>query len=244
MRAMSGQVRREDDGAVRILTLDRPERRNAFTVALYRELTAALRDADSDESVRAVVLTGTGPAFSAGTDLEELSAIAAGTAPEGAGTAFPGLVDALSEVDVPLLAAVNGPGVGLGATMLAYFDLVFMAETARLRVPFAAMGVPPEAASSVLFPLRMGWQRAAQALLGSKWLSATEALAAGLVTAVSRPGFELADAVAAAHEIAVHDRRSTRTVKALMRSAERDLIAAARGREDDAYRLLFGKEKR
>jgi enoyl-CoA hydratase/carnithine racemase len=240
---MSGQVRREDDGAVRILTLDRPERRNAFTVALYRELTAALRDADSDESVRAVVLTGTGPAFSAGTDLEELSAIAAGTAPEGAATAFPGLVDALSDVDVPLLAAVNGPGVGLGATMLTYFDVVFMAETARLRAPFAAMGVPPEAASSLLFPLRMGWQRAAQALLGSKWLSATEALAAGLVTAVSRPGSELPDAVAAAQEIAVHDRRSTRTIKALMRAAERDLIAAARGREDDAYRLLFAGEE-
>lgn len=241
---MSGQVRREDNGPVRILSLDRPERRNAFTVALYRELTAALRDADSDESVRAVVLTGTGPAFSAGTDLEELSAIMAGTSPEGAGTAFPGLVDALCEVDVPLLAAVNGPGVGLGATMLAYFDLVFMAETARLRVPFAAMGVPPEAASSLLFPMRMGWQRAAQALLGSKWLSATEALDAGLVTAVSRPGCELTDAVAAAYEIAVHDRRSTRTIKALMRAAERDLIAAARARENDAYRLLFVGEER
>lgn len=106
------------------------------------------------------------------------------------------------------------------------------------------MGVPPEAASSLLFPMRMGWQRAAQALLGSKWLSATEALDAGLVTAVSRPGCELTDAVAAAYEIAVHDRRSTRTIKALMRAAERDLIAAARARENDAYRLLFVGEER
>ena len=164
--------------------------------------------------------------------------------PEGADTAFPGLLDVLSEASVPLLAAVNGPGVGLGATMLAYFDLVFMAETARLRAPFAAMGVPPEGASSLLFPLRMGWQRAAQVLLSAKWLSAPEALAAGLVTALSRPGCELGDAVAAAHEIAVHDRQSTRTIKALMRSAERDLIVAARTREDDAYRLLFAGEDR
>src|SRR5215469_9856472 len=132
---MTAQVRREDDGAVCILTLDRPEKRNAFTVALYRELTAALRDADGDENVRSVVLTGNGSTFSAGTDLDELTAIAAGIAPEVAGTAFPELVDALSEVDVPLVAAVNGPGVGLGATMLPYFDLVFMAETARLRAP-------------------------------------------------------------------------------------------------------------
>jgi enoyl-CoA hydratase/carnithine racemase len=236
---MHAQVRREDEGAVRILTLDRPERRNAFTVALYEELTEALRHADGDDTVRAVVLTGAGSAFSAGTDLEELSAIAAGTAPDGAGTAFPALVDALSEIDVPLVAAVNGPGVGLGATMLSYFDLVFMADTARLRAPFAAMGVPPEAGSSVLFPLRMGWQRAARALLGAPWISASEALAAGLVTAVCPPGRERAEAVAAAQEIASHDRRSTRTIKALMRAAERDLVTTARRREDEAYRLLF-----
>jgi enoyl-CoA hydratase/carnithine racemase len=241
---MTGQVRSRDEGAVRILTLDRPERRNAFTVSLYRELTAALRRADADEAVRAVVLTGAGPAFSAGTDLGELSAIAAGTAPEGAGTAFPALVDALSEVEVPLVAAVNGPGVGLGATMLCYFDLVFMAETASLRAPFAAMGVPPEAGSSVLFPLRMGWQRAARALLGSPWYSAAEALAAGLVTAVCPQGCEVAEAVAAAQEIAAHERGSTRTIKALMRSAERELVAAARAREDDAYRALFTREDR
>lgn len=236
---MTPQVGRRDDGAVRILTLERPERRNAFTVSLYRELTAALRDADADEAVRAVVVTGAGPAFSAGTDLDELAAIAAGTAPDGAGTAFPGLVDALAEVEVPLVAAVNGPGVGLGMTMLCYFDLVVMADTAALRAPFAAMGVPPEAGSSLLFPLRMGWQRAARALLASPWLSASEALAAGLVTAVCPPGCELGEAVAAAREIAVHDRASTRRIKALMRAAERDLVASARGREDEAYRALF-----
>jgi len=240
---MTRQVRREDDGAVCILTLDRPEKRNAFTVALYRELTAALRDADGDETVRSVVLTGNGSTFSAGTDLDELTAIAAGIAPEGAGTAFPELVDALSEVDVPLVAAVNGPGVGLGATMLPYFDLVFMAETARLRAPFAAMGVPPEAASSVLFPFRMGWHRAAQALLSSKWISAAEALSSGLITAVSQPGCERADAVAAAQEIAAAERSATRTIKSLMRSGERELITAARAREDDAYRRRFNREE-
>ncbi len=236
---MKSQVRAEDEGAVRILTLDRPDRRNAFDVALYRGLTTALLAADGDEAVRAVVLTGAGSAFSAGTDLEELSAIAAGEAPDGAGAAFPALVDALSEVDVPLVAAVNGPGVGLGATMLSYFDLVFMADSARLRAPFAAMGVPPEAGSSLLFPLRMGWQRAARAMLGSVWISAAEAQAAGLATAVCQSECLLAQALAAAQEIAAHERRSTRTIKALMRSAQRDLDAAARARDDDAYRRHF-----
>ncbi|HLX88183.1 MAG TPA: enoyl-CoA hydratase/isomerase family protein [Acidimicrobiales bacterium] len=242
--ADTGRVAWEHDGAVRILTLDRPARRNAFTVSLYRELTAALRQADDDESVRVVVLTGAGPAFCAGTDLDELAAIATGAAPDGAGTAFPGLLDALTEVSVPLVAAVNGPGVGLGATMLPYFDLVFMADTARLRAPFAAMGVPPEAASSALFPLRMGWLRAARALLAAAWMSADEALAGGLVTAISPAERVLADAVAAAQEIAAHERAATRSIKSLMRAAERDLIAATRAREDDAYRRLFRPEER
>ncbi len=232
-------VRQEDHGPVRVLTLDRPHRRNAFTVALYRQLAASLRQADVDEGVRSVVLTGAGPAFSAGTDLGELEAIAAGNAPDGAGSAFPDLLDTLSGINVPLIAAVNGPGVGLGVTMLSFCDLVFMARTARLRAPFAAMGVPPEAASSILFPLRMGWQKAARALLGSAWLTAEEALASGLVTAVCADETVLSEALAAANVIAEHDRRATRTIKTLMRAGERDLVAAARAREDDAYRQLF-----
>src|SRR3974390_1234267 len=91
--APAGQVTRRQDGAVRILTLDRPERRNAFTIELYQELTTALRQAEGDESVRAVVLTGAGTVFSAGTDLDELAAIAAGNAPDGAAAAFPRLLD-------------------------------------------------------------------------------------------------------------------------------------------------------
>ena len=238
-----GGVLRDEHGAVRLLTIDRAERRNAFSVALYQELTAALRQADADESVRAVVVTGAGSVFSAGTDLQELEAIAAGTAPPGAGSAFPALVDALCEVQVPLVAAVNGPGVGLGATMLAYFDLVVMAETARLKLPFAAMGVPPEAASSVLLPLRMGWQRAARALLGSGWMTAAEALEGGLVTAVCPDAAVVDTALSAAGEIAAHDRRATRAIKALMRAGERDVVAAARAREDDAYRQLFAPKE-
>jgi enoyl-CoA hydratase/carnithine racemase len=151
----------DDDGAVRIITLNRPEQRNAFDIGLYHALTRALRSADTDESVRAVVLTGAGPAFSAGTDLGELAAIAAGSPPEGAADAFPGLLATLAEIDVPLIAAVQGPGVGLGATMLSFCEIVIIADTARLKAPFAEMGVPPEAASSYLFPVRMGWQRAA-----------------------------------------------------------------------------------
>lgn len=238
-----GRVQRRQEGGVRILTLDRPDKRNAFTVELYDELTTALRQADADESVRVVVVTGSGRVFSAGTDLDELAAIATGNAPEGAASAFPRLLDALCDIAVPMVAAVNGPGVGLGATILSYFDLVFLADTARLRAPFAAMGVPPEAASSALFPLRLGWQRAARALLTSTWITPDEALAAGLATAVCPGNDVLGQALAIAQEIAAHDRQATRTIKALMQAAERDVVVAARAREDDAYRRLFGREE-
>jgi len=231
-----------DEGAVRLLTLSRPEQRNAFTIGLYDALSDALWSADRDENVRVVVLTGAGTAFSSGTDLAELADIAAGHGPARAGEAFPGLVAALAEVEVPLVAAVNGPGVGVGATMLPYFDLVFMADTARLKTPFAEMGVPPEAASSYLLPQRMGWQRASLMLLAAEWLSAEDAVAAGLATARCTAAELLDTAMAAAKRIAGFDRAATRTIKALMHAGEREAARAATGREQQAFARLFGRQ--
>ncbi len=223
-----------------VLTLDRPEQRNAFTISLYRALTAALAEADRDRTVGAVVLTGAGPAFSSGTDLGELAEIAAGNSPEGAAEAFPGLLAALATIEVPLVGAVNGPGVGLGLTILPYCDLVFVARSARFRAPFAEMGVPPEAASSILLPIVMGWQRAAACLLTGDWLSADDAVAAGLALEVCDDGELLERALIAAHRIA-HAPEGARRVKALLQSGRRDAVAAARAREERAYAELFGR---
>jgi enoyl-CoA hydratase/carnithine racemase len=227
------------ENGVRLLTLNRPEQRNAFTVDLYQALTGALHEADGDGSIGAVVLTGAGPAFCSGTDLGELAALVAGEVPEGAAGGFPGLLDALMEIHVPLVAAVNGPGVGLGFTILSFCDLVYMAETARLRAPFAEMGVPPEAASSYLLPMRMGWQRAARCLLGGEWLAADEAVAAGIATEVCPTGEVLSRAVAGAERIAAGPAGAARTIKTLMQAAQHDAVTAARGREDAAYIDLF-----
>jgi enoyl-CoA hydratase/carnithine racemase len=232
----------ERSSGVEILTLNRPDQRNAFNVALYKELTSALRRADADSDVAVVVVTGAGSAFCAGTDLGELAETAAGNSPEGSSEGFPSLLEALMSVDVPILAAVNGAGVGLGFTMLSFCDLVFMAETARLKAPFPDMGVPPEAASSYLFPLRMGWQRAARTLLLGEWMSAQEALAAGMATEVVAPGRVLERAVEVARQIAAKAPGSGRTTKRLMLEAERDHIRAARAREDAAYALVFARQ--
>src|SRR5437588_4750258 len=174
------RVRVEDRGHVRIVTFNRPDARNAFDVAMYRAAAAALSSARDDADVRAVALTGAGTAFSAGQDLNEMRAFASGTADADGASGFPVLLDVVQSFPKPLLAAVNGVAVGLGFTILAHCDLVVVADDARFKVPFAELGVPAEAGSSYLFPMRMGWQRAAHALFTSEWLTADDLVTAGI----------------------------------------------------------------
>lgn len=232
-------IRVADEGAVRTLTLDRPAARNAFDVTLYTGLADALGAARADDAVHVVVLTGAGTVFSAGQDLAEMAALATGTAPAGAEHGFRSLLTAVEAFDKPLLAAVNGPGVGIGFTLLLHCDLVWLAASARLRVPFAEMGVPPEAGSSVLLAARMGRQRAARALLTADWLTADEAVADGLAIATV-PDDELAATVAAeAARIAAHPLPGLRAICMLVRAGEAEAVTAARAREEAAFADLL-----
>ena len=234
------RVETEDAAAgVRVVAFDRPEVRNAFDTAMYEEVTGALRAADADEAVGAVVLTGRGTAFTSGQDLAEMAAIATGTAVEGAGRGFMGLLDSLCDIAVPLLAAVNGVAVGLGFTLLAHCDLVLVDTRARLRVPFAELGVPAEAASSLLFPAAMGWQQAARVLLTSDWVGAGELVGLGLALAECAEGTVLDETVALAARVAAHPRSATRAITSLMRAARRDAVVEANRREQGAYAALL-----
>ena len=166
----------EDDGPVRVLSLNRPTRLNSFTAASYRRLTELLNAADEDADVLVVVLRGEGRAFCSGVDLEELSR-------EGGrqlGATFDALIDALLKFGKPLVAAVHGPAVGFGATILLHCDAVLVADDARLRFPFTSLGTAPEAGSSMLLPATVGPQRAAELLFTSRWIDAPEAVRYGL----------------------------------------------------------------
>ncbi len=231
-----------DDAApgVRVVAFSRPEVRNAFDTAMYHEVTSALRVADGDEEVGAVVLTGRGSAFTSGQDLVEMAALATGTAVAGAGSGFIGLLEVLTDMSVPLLAAVNGVAVGLGFTILGHCDLVLVDPGARLRVPFTELGVPPEAGSSLLFPAVMGWQRAARVLLTSDWVGAAELVELGLALKVSEPGAVLEECVALAARIASHPRPATRAAVSLMRAARRDAVLEANRREQRAFGDVLG----
>ena len=123
-----------------------------------------------------MVLTGAGNAFSAGADLEDMRRKTKGAEEP---TDFPEFLDVLAAFNKPLVAAVNGVGIGIGMTLLAYCDLVLISEKARLRAPFPQLGLAPEAGSSGLFPQQVGWQNAAYVLMSGDWLTSDEAVQLG-----------------------------------------------------------------
>jgi enoyl-CoA hydratase/carnithine racemase len=233
-------LRIDDADRVRRLTLDRPEALNAFNEALYAATAQALREAARDPGVAVLLVTGTGRAFSAGTDVVEMAALASGPVEEGAGSGFPALVDELVAFPKPLVCAVNGLALGIGATMLGLADLVLMSSEARVRCPFTALAVAPEAASSVTFPLLMGRQEASWALLSSEWLSAEDCLRAGLAWRVCRPESLVEEAEGVARVLAAKPLASLVETKATIVAGLRDAVVAARAREDAAYQRLLG----
>jgi enoyl-CoA hydratase/carnithine racemase len=253
-------LRIDDHDRVRLLTLDRPEALNAFNAALYDAGRDALLAAAVDDDVAVVVITGEGRAFSAGQDLLEMAELAsrhgqggsdgtgasgddvdaAGDAGQGDSSGFSGFLDALQSFPKPLIAAVNGLGLGIGFTMLAHCDLVFIAEGARLKTPFTSLGVAPEAASSYLFPMRMGWQRAARILFTSDWISAEEAVEVGIALQVCAPDALLPETLELAGRIARMPISSLVTTKRVMLDAQLPAVRDARAREEAAFVTVMG----
>ncbi len=229
-----------DADGVRLVTWNRPEALNALNDELWDATRDALVAAQADPELRCVVLTGTGRAFTAGQDLNEM------LAPPDHGDdelhGYRGLIPVLEAFDKPLLAAVNGLGLGIGATLLPYCDLVWIAEGARLKVPFVTLGVTTEAAGSLLLPQRMGWQAAAHFLFTADWLSAEEAVACGLAWRVSAPESLLADAMEVARQIGAMPVDSLQTTKRLMVAGRLDAVRAARQREDAEFVRMVGSE--
>jgi len=233
------RIRVEDRGHVRIVTFNRPEARNAFDVAMYRAAASALGEARDDAEMRAVVLTGAGTAFSAGQDLNEMRAFASGTADTDGASGFPVLLDVVQAFPKPLLAAVNGVAVGLGFTILAHCDLVVVADSARFKVPFTELGVPAEAGSTYLFPMRMGWQRAAHVLFTSEWLTADDVVAAGIALESCPGDHVLPRAIELAERIASLSPDSVQAIKRLLVEAHVPNVIAARRREEAAFAELL-----
>jgi enoyl-CoA hydratase/carnithine racemase len=233
-------VQIDDANGVRTLTLNRPEALNAFNEALYDAATVALRAADDDPTVAVVVLTGAGRAFSAGNDLVEMQARITDPDFQPGAFGFPGMIEALTNLRKPLILALNGLGVGIGATILGYADLVFMASTARLKCPFTSLGVAPEAASSYLLPHLVGRQNAAWILMSSEWVDADEALRMGLAWKVCTPDELMSEARRYAEVLASRPISSLMAVKQTIVEPTRADISAALTREYAQFEELMG----
>jgi enoyl-CoA hydratase/carnithine racemase len=227
-------VRVEQRGAVRVLTMFRPDKKNAFNNAMYRSMARALEAAQADDAVHVLLVTGTGDTFCAGQDFSEMSSDA------GAEHGFPLFMQALVQCDKPIVTAVNGVGIGLGTTMLLHTDINFIAAEARLRLPFVTLGVVPEAASSYLLPIVVGQQQAAEILFTARWIEAAESVALGLTYAMVARAHLLETALAKAAEIAANPPGAVQHTKRLLRVWRRDAIAAARQREDEAFQERLG----
>lgn len=222
-------VLREQRDGVLLLTLNRPEKKNAFDDPQWDGLRDALRDAREDDDVAVVVVTGAGSDFSAGQDLQ---AFGGSPRDDGSPSGYYGCMEALVAFDKPLVAAARGVGVGIGATLLFHCDVVYVGESVRLRLPFVRLGLVPEAASSYLLQAMIGTRRAAELFYTAEWIDAQRAVATGIATACHPDEALLDAALAKAREIARHPVSALRATKRTLKVAHEAGIRAALAAED------------
>jgi enoyl-CoA hydratase/carnithine racemase len=219
---MSDPVKVTDDGPVRLIRMNRPDKKNALTLAMYDAMAAAIESAGANSTLRCLLIAG-GPAFCAGNDIGEFLQMAMQAGALGAPILR--FLYALARNDKPLVAAVRGNAVGIGTTMLLHCDHVVAGSDARFATPFVGLGLLPEAASSLLAPRLMGHARAFSLLVMGRPMSAEEAKAAGLVNTVAAPELVEAEALKAAREIAALPHQGVLMARRVLRGSHDEIIA-------------------
>jgi enoyl-CoA hydratase/carnithine racemase len=218
---MSEHVRVERQGAILSVTLARPERRNAITIAMYAALAEAIERGSGDESVRLIVFTGEGQDFAAGNDLADFLETVPGDREEIAVWRF---LRALAACETPILAAVHGNCVGIGTTMLLHCDLVIAEEGTRFSMPFVDLGLVPEAASSLLLPRLVGRRLTARYLLLGEPFGVDEAISAGIVSHRAATGERAATLNSIVGQLLAKPAEALRQTQRLLRHGSRDEI--------------------
>lgn len=217
---MSDHILIEKSGGVLTLTMNRPDKKNALTRAMYQSMGEAIDQAAFDKDVRCILIQGNGDMFTAGNDLADFAAVNAGEA--NANEARRGgnpLLAALARATTPLIAAVNGRAVGVGTTMLLHCDLVYVSEETLLTTPFVNLALVPEAASSVTLPSRIGHVRAFAMFVLGEAVDAKKAVDWGIANEAVPLDQLRAKARAAAEAVAARPPAAVTITKALMRDA-------------------------
>jgi len=225
----------ERQGHIQHIRFNRIERKNAITRAMYQALADAIAAAECDAAVRVMLLAGDASCFTAGNDLKDF----ADNPPRSVDSPVFQFLRTLSHATKPVVAAVGGPAVGIGTTMLLHCDLVFAAPNARFHLPFVNLGLCPEAASSFLLPQLAGYQRAAAFLMLGEPFSAEQAREAGIVNAIVPEAELLAVAGEAAQKLAAKPPASLRLTKQLMKAQHMKTVEQAMATESAHFGTLL-----
>jgi enoyl-CoA hydratase/carnithine racemase len=204
------------------IEFNRPEKKNAITVEMYQTMANALKEADADSEVRAILICGKPEIFTAGNDLEDFMK----NPPKGKDSPVYQFMDALSHAVKPVVAAVSGAAVGIGTTLLMHCDLVYAADNAKFSMPFTQLGLCPEFASSILLPKLAGYQRAAEKLMLGEAFFAEEARDMGIVNKVLPLAELRAYAETQAAKLVALPASSIRATKRLMKDNQTTIIDA------------------
>jgi enoyl-CoA hydratase/carnithine racemase len=233
-----GHIKIARAGAVLSITLDRPEKKNALSGPMYLAATEALQDVGSDPSIGAILFAGAGGVFTAGNDLADFLDADSW---EGEFPAFT-FIKAVASCETALVAAIDGVGVGIGATMMLHCDLVYVAPETLFRLPFVDLGVVPEAACSLLLPRRIGMAKASEFLLLGESFGPQEAVRLGLANRIL-PQSELhAYAAAQAQKLAEKPRAALAATRRLLRG-ERSAILARIEEESRLFAAALRSEE-
>jgi len=220
---------------VATIEIARPEKKNAITVAMYQAMADLLKAAQADAAVRALLITGQPGIFTSGNDLEDFMARAPVAADKLDDSPVFQFMHTLAEFDKPVVAAVTGAAIGIGATMLLHCDLVYVSDEARLSMPFVSLGLVPEFASSLLLPQLLGRATAAERLLLGDPFSPGEAVECGIANAVLPAGEVLNHARRVAERFNALPPGAVRETKRLMRRARNAAVLETIGVEGGVF---------
>jgi enoyl-CoA hydratase/carnithine racemase len=232
-------IRVEHHEKILTIILDRPDKRNAITVDMYQVMAGAIQQANEDDSIHVIFIRGSRTCFTAGNDLADFKAFNADDKPRR----FNPLLQAISRAKKPIVAAVAGPAVGIGTTMLLHCDLVYAAENATFILPFVNLGLCPEGASSLLLPQLAGHQQAAELLMLGEPFSAKKAGDIGLVNGIY-PVEELFErTLEQAKKLAAKPLASLCLTKKLLKQASADIVQETLKREQLHFAERLGSSE-
>jgi enoyl-CoA hydratase/carnithine racemase len=216
------------------IRINRPDKKNALTRAMYVAMSDAIRQAGEDAGVRVILLTGSDNCFTAGNDIADFANAKPGEAPVAIE-----FLRTLAQAKKPVIAAVSGVAIGIGTTMLLHCDLVYAAENARFQLPFVNLGLCPEAGSSLILPAMMGYHRAAELILFGEPFGAEAARELGLVNRILGAHEVMSTAVQRALQLAGKPPAALKATRMLLQSGARDAIARAMDRETEQFAVLL-----